>query len=47
MQDTCQAKQANLDKQQAELDKQYALFDAKKAKLDEIYNSSAQAKGTS
>ncbi|WP_242840474.1 murein hydrolase activator EnvC family protein [Ruminococcus albus] len=44
LQDTCQAKQANLDKQQAELDKQYALFDAKKAKLDEIYNSSAQAK---
>ena len=44
LQEKFEIKQANLDAQQAELDKQYEMFDAKKAKLDEIYNSSAQAR---
>ena len=44
LQEKAEIKQANLNAQQAELDKQYALFDSKKSKLDEIYNSSAQAR---
>lgn len=44
LKDQYEAKQAKLDKQQEELDAQYALFDGKKAKLDELYNSSTQAR---
>ncbi|MBP1532874.1 MAG: peptidoglycan DD-metalloendopeptidase family protein [Ruminococcus sp.] len=44
LKDQFEAKQAKLSAQQEELDKQYELFDGKKAKLDELYNSSTQAR---
>lgn len=44
LKEKCEVKQAALNVQQEELDKQYALFDGKKAKLDELYNSSSQAR---